>query len=187
MSGLPLEYLHHFDTLNFWLSIHVWRRFWFKKFVIPFGRYIAHVFISLKWVSEGPFTPGGLNTEAMTRRLRCWPRQSRQGIELLVTRTCLQKWQQMSSKIGGDLCWFLWWSVWLGEASKKFLFWASIFGNIWGETFFMASVEKINSVCNVPSEANKKDYNLESHLSLLPLWKSVCHYDVGTQGGLVGP
>ena len=33
----------------------------------------------------------------------------------------------------------------------------------------MASVEKINSVCIVPSEANEKDYNLESDESLLSL------------------
>ena len=56
-----------------------------------------------------------------------------------------------------------------GETFKKFLLLASILGNIWGETFFMASVEKINSVCIVPREPNKKVCILESDMSLLSL------------------
>ena len=42
-------------------------------------------------------------------------------------------------------------------------------GKLGGKTFFLASVKKINSVCNVPSESNEKDYNLESDESLLSL------------------
>ena len=58
----------------------------------------------------------------------------------------------------------------VGGNSKKFLLCVSILGNIWGGTFFhLASVEKINSVCIVPPEANKKEYILESDMSLFSL------------------
>ena len=186
MSHFPLEYLCHFDTLNFPLRIHVWMRFWLKKLVMPFSRYIAHEFISSPRVSQANFTPGGRSTKTMTRRLGRCGQQSRQGVKFLSTRTCLQKWQQTYSKIGGDLCWFLWLWIWLGETLENFLLWAFIFWNIWGETFFMPSVEKIKWVCNVPREAIKKERNLEFDLSLLSLWKSACQNDKGTPGDFGG-
>ena len=161
-------------------------RFWLKKLVMPFSRYIAHEFISSPRVSQANFIPGGLSTKTMTRRLGRCGQQSRQGVKFLSTRTCLQKWQQTYSKIGGDLCWFLWLWIWLGETLENFLLWAFIFWNIWGETFFMPSVEKIKWVCNVPREAIKKERNLEFDLSLLSLWKSACQNDKGTPGDFGG-